>query len=150
MISLIQIRCPHCGATGKMVLPPTGTILIGPCPQCQEMVAIFCGQALPLDTNIIKEGSNKDKEKHLLSVLNAFIEDQIGEMIHKSFEEGETSDNSLDAPAAEETPYPKTEWAPDYQSENADRIISTQELADFREKELQLIDNPHYFRAIFG
>jgi hypothetical protein len=133
-----------------MLLPATGTILVGPCPQCKKMVAIFSGQALPLDTEIMKNGSNKEKEEHLLSVLNAFIEDQIGEMIHKPLETEEASDENLDAPTPEKASYPKADWASVNTSDNRDKLISKQELADFREKELPLIDDPNYFRAIFG
>ena len=150
MISVVQIRCTHCGAQGRMVLPPTGIILIGPCPQCKEMVAIFCGQALPLDTEIITHGSSKDKEMHLMSVLTDFIEHEIGEMVHKSFMAEETADKSLDTPKPDTDYDPKAEWTVEDIPETQNMAISEAEFSDFLEKELKLIDNPNYFRAIFG
>ena len=150
MISLVQIRCPHCGATGRMVLPPVGTILIGPCPQCQEMVAIFCGQALALDTEVIKNGSNPEKEAHLMAVLTEFIENQVGDMIHRSFEGEVHTDQDLDTPRIDGEDSPDPQWPPENSPEEWVSEISAEELSHFRETELNLIDDPHYFRAIFG
>lgn len=150
MISLVQIRCPHCGATGRMVLPPTGTVLIGPCPQCHEMVAIFCGQALPLDTEIMKTGTITEKESHLMAVLTDFIEDQVSEMLHRSLEAEDDLDEHLDSPAVHSEGPIESDWAREDEPEPKDKTISEEELEHFRATELNLIDNPNYFRAIFG
>ena len=134
-----------------MVLPPTGTILIGPCPKCHEMVAIFCGQALPLDTDTMKNGSNAEKEAHLMTILTEFIEGQVGEMIHRSFEaEEEESEDSLDAPAVHRDDAAESDWTQDQEASFDEPAISPDEVSYFRETELQLLDNPNYFRAIFG
>ena len=150
MISLIQIRCPHCGAKGKMMLPPTGLILIGPCPQCHELVAIFCGQALPLDTEIMKSGSTEEKEAHLLVVLTEFIESQIGEMVHQSFGAEENTDENLDPPSVHSGTDADADWTAEEHEQAGDMSISAEEVLYFRDTELNLLDNPDYFRAIFG
>lgn len=150
MISLVQIRCPHCGAKGRMLLPPTGLILIGPCPQCHELVAVFCGQALPLDSEIMESGSAEEKGAHLLVVLTDFIESQIGEMVQQSFQAEEGADQSLDPPSIHSGMEADAAWAVEEQEHLNGPPISAEEVSYFRETELNLLDNSDYFHDIFG
>ncbi len=93
MLSFVDVQCPHCGAKGKIVLPPLGTVLIGPCPQCKGMVALFNGTTLPLDSKIILDGTIEEKKKHIVDVFSAFIEEKVEEFFNPKKEE---SDSELD------------------------------------------------------
>jgi len=81
MLSLIEVVCPHCGAHGQIVLPPVGTIIVGPCPECQGLVVVFCGHILPLDKSIMLDGTVQQKRDHLLAIFTEFLKDRIAQMI---------------------------------------------------------------------
>ena len=136
MLSLVHIQCPHCGVVGKMIIPPGGTIIIGPCPKCSELVAIFCGEALALNKEIMLNGTNEEKEQHLLTVIRDFIENEIAETIHQSFEEKDDVIPPLQPDENLTTP--------------RRALISLDELQDFRNQELPLLDDPAYFHTVFG
>ena len=150
MMSLIDVTCPHCGAKGRIMAPPLGAIIFGPCPECQEMVVIFCGQALPLDKTIMTQGSEADKKEHLLEAIGLYLHDRIDQLF--SGEAQETLEHA-ESPA-EETPEAEAgeepqESAPHFLSTAAAAAISDSELDTFRNIELRLIDNKEYFRAVF-
>ena len=74
MLSLIEVQCPHCGARGQIMMPPVGAIIIGPCPQCNELVVVFCGHVLPLEKEIMETGEVEERREHLLHVLTDFLQ----------------------------------------------------------------------------
>ena len=81
MQSLIEVQCPHCGARGQIVVPPVGAIIIGPCPQCSELVVVFCGYILALDKETMESGTTDDRREHLLGVLTEFLQDRITRLL---------------------------------------------------------------------
>ncbi len=151
MLSFVAVKCPHCGAQGKIVLPPLGTILIGPCPQCKGMVALFNGTTLPLDSKIILEGTLDEKKKHIVDTFSAFIEERVEEFFNpkqeeESFSEKENPSDSF-----------KSEHISDHSIKEYNRKkvaknkpISREELMRFKETEIDLLDNPEIFRKYFG
>jgi len=171
MISMINVKCPHCGTEGQINMPPLGAIIVGPCPECESMVAVFCGKVLALEDAIMKQGSLEEKSAHLKYVLQDFIEARIDKLFEaiarqKSQEgEGETSDlaglvhqddvddavESLFDEADEDIPEfveplkPGRELEPQLSAPK----ISKREFDDFRKIDLNLLDNPDYFRKTF-
>ena len=158
MLSLIEVTCPHCAAQGQIMLPPLGAIIIGPCPECHGMVAVFCGRVLALDKEIMTEGTTPEKRLHLNHVLGTFLHDRIGRLFTDddmdeivTFEEEEAVDEENEAASefledrAAETllgrndPYGNQPVAP----------ITSEELESFKNVDLKLLDNPEYFKAIF-
>ncbi|MAF13289.1 MAG: hypothetical protein CMI53_00140 [Parcubacteria group bacterium] len=77
MISLINIQCPHCNVQKAILIPPIGSILIGLCKDCNDSIAIFEGQALALDTQIIRTADIENRKKHLLEILDRFLKERI-------------------------------------------------------------------------
>ncbi|HOF41034.1 MAG TPA: hypothetical protein PLD73_13250 [Candidatus Hydrogenedentes bacterium] len=124
--------------------------MIGPCPQCRELVAVFCGHALPLDSEVMKSGSAEEKGAHLLVVLTEFIESQIGEMVQQSFQAEDGADESLDPPSIHSGVEADAAWAVEEQEQLSNPAISAEEVSYFCETELNLLDNSDYFHAIFG
>lgn len=159
MMSLIEVRCPHCGVKGRIMAPPLGTIIFGPCPECQEMVTIFCGQVLPLDKEIMTKGGDEEKKEHLLETLGLFLQDRIEQMFRppdgvapsesaacpESVDEKseELQDSEIEPDSEEET------MRPTFLQSHHRTVISEDELDTFRNIELKLIDNKEYFRAVF-
>lgn len=154
MLSLIEVTCPHCAAQGQIMLPPLGAIIIGPCPECHGMVAVFCGKVLALDKEIMTGGLTSEKRGHLNAVLGTFLQDRIEHLFsdedveeivtfdHEN-EDDDESEQRQGRPA--ETAlgridvYGNTQAAP----------ITSEEVESFKNVDLRLLDNPDYFKAIF-
>jgi len=66
------------------MLPPVGAIIVGPCPECQGLVVVFCGQVLALQKDVMTSGSTQERRQHLLAVLSSFLKDRIGQIITDS------------------------------------------------------------------
>jgi len=157
MLSLIEVKCPHCGAQGQITLPPLGSIIVGPCPQCEGMVAVFCGKVLALDNATMHEGTADEKRDHLTEVLCSFIADRVEQLFENSdvaqqFEALNHTQHHDEEP--EETPS-ETDGHPHQESEqskapNKGAGISAEELDAFVNGALQMIDNPDYFKSVFG
>lgn len=134
MLSIAEVECPHCGARGRLVLPNQGAVLIGPCPRCQEMVAVFCGVGLPLDKEIMVQGNLTEKHTHLMDVLTSFLDHAISETLAQHEEQSQQSAESPEASA-------------DAVDEPVE--ISQEELEKFREVNLRKLDDKDYFNTIF-
>ena len=63
------------------MLPPVGAIIVGPCPECHNMVVIFAGKALALENDIIMNGNAVARRDHIMQVLVAFLEERIGKLV---------------------------------------------------------------------
>ncbi|MGC8738363.1 MAG: hypothetical protein ACP5UA_06900 [Candidatus Hydrogenedens sp.] len=146
MLSFVDVRCPHCGAQGKIVLPPLGTVLIGPCPQCKGMVALFNGTTLPLDSKIILDGTLEEKKKHIVDVFNAFIEEKVVEFFNPK-KEG-LSPQPDDANDSYKSEHRIEEYSHKKMKKN--KPISRDEVMKFKESEIDLLDNPEIFRKYFS
>lgn len=170
MMSLIEVKCPHCGTRGQIMLPPLGALVIGPCPECHEMVVVFCGRALALDRQTMTEGTQTERAEHLLGVLTTFLEKRVEQLLEQADEPSEASEDAR-GPHAEpvartpndedllddedDLPFPVLDHeAPAPVSREEPRLtamnrISQEEVDDFVHVDLKLLDNPDYFRAIF-
>lgn len=152
MLSLIEVQCPHCGAQGQIMVPPIGSIIIGPCPQCKELVAVFCGQVLALDKFIMESGSVEERQEHLVGILTDFLHERIGRML--SDESGSENDDfvtdELMGEFTEES-FDEEEGVPaPIQDSNKEKApISQSEFDRFTDVDLKLLDNKAYFKSVF-
>ncbi|MBI1321371.1 MAG: hypothetical protein GC168_20805 [Candidatus Hydrogenedens sp.] len=146
MLSLIDVKCPHCHAQGRIVTPPPGSIIVGPCPECSEMVAVFGGRVLPLDKGLMQHGTTEEKKRHLMEVLGVFIEERIERLLNQP--PAEPAEDKQPEAAHEEPAAPPggLELAGFDMKPN----ISDQEFRAFLSGEMDLLDNPKAFKAIFG
>jgi len=132
------------------MLPPVGSLIVGPCPECEELVAVFAGCVLPLDKEVMFEGSLKDKREHLVSVLNSFIEDRVTRLLQSAEEhEDESSEDLMEGEGAA-TAVQEPGEAPQMPSASSKELISRCERDNFVEFDLNRLDNKDYFKAIFG
>ena len=141
---LIEVNCPHCGAHGQKMMPPVGAIIIGPCPECQELVVVFCGHLLALNKEIMVKGSVETKREHLVAVLTEFIRGRVELMIPEG-EDG-SGNSQIDEIAASATRPP----AEQTERHNTGKPISVDEVHDFHFIDLSALDDPSYFRENFG
>ena len=132
------------------MLPPMGAIIIGPCPECHELVVVFCGRVLPLDKEIMLNASFNEKREHIMNTLTSFLEDRVVHLLKEALSPEE--DDGQESVAEEEIPQVKQEVGGQPQSPRAGKPneISETEAVDFVRSDLNLIDNRDYFKAIFG
>ena len=144
MLSLIDVKCPHCHAEGRIVTPPPGSIIVGPCPECSEMVAVFGGKVLALDKDLMLHGSLEDRKRHLLEVLGVFLEGRVDRLLSQAEAEAEADGEQPELDAESEGA------ALALPSEPRVQLISDNELKHFVTDEMNQLDNSEAFRAIFG
>ena len=164
MLSLIEIKCPHCGAHGQVMLPPVGAIIVGPCPECHNMVVIFAGKALALDNDIILNGNASARHDHIMQVLITFLAERISKLVASEDRPGGEppagpTDSELTPSGEESVMEPARNTAEENAETDTPRInpfgnrttapISISEVDSFVNVELQLIDDKDYFKAVF-
>ncbi len=145
MLSLIEVKCPHCGAQGQIMLPPLGAIIVGPCPECDGMVAVFCGRVLPLDTEIMRQGAVEEKKGHLLEVIGVFLQDRIERLFGDGAESKKVLSDEMELEGTSGSHAEKV----DLFGNAPTGPITSEEVASFLNVDLRLIDNEEYFRAVF-
>lgn len=148
MLSMVEVKCPHCNVRGQIMLPPLGAIIVGPCPNCDELVVVFCGRVLPLNKETMVNGSSTEKHEHLKSVLVDFMDDRIRKVVDQLTPEvteglhDYTPENDDYTPNMDEQPATTTII-------DESKAISDNELDKFLRFDLPRIDNKDYFRAVF-
>jgi len=146
MLSIIDVKCPDCGAEGRIILPPLGAIIIGPCPECQGVVAVFCGKVLPLDGEIMQGGSLQEKKEHLMEVLGVFVHERIEQFFTEQENDATQSEGNGEEPEFQPDSSEQAEAA---LPKTAKRLISEEEMNSFLNVDLKLIDNREYFNSVF-
>lgn len=122
------------------MVPPIGAIIIGPCPQCKELVVVFCGQVLPLDKTVMESGTIDERREHLLAVLTEFLQERITSLIT----EDTPTPSEIAGEDATATDEPQRT---DVSSET--NPISQTEMDRFADVDLKLLDNKAYFDSVF-
>lgn len=148
------------------MLPPVGAIIVGPCPECHNMVVIFAGKALALDSDIIMNGNAVARRDHIMQVLVAFLEERIGKLVASEDRPGgeppagpvsnDAAESETDADADAPSKSESREAEPEEDTPKIDPYgnrttapISRSEVDSFVNVELQLIDDKDYFKAVF-
>lgn len=154
MLPTIDIHCPHCGANGQVVAPPSGSVLIGSCPACDGMLAVFCGATLPLDRAILQTGAPEARFDHLMAVLGEHLEATVDQIVAQMVTSGDMlgldaseddADLDADLDANEED---------DDETDDDELVdlgpITPAEVQRFLNDELPRIDDRNYFQALFS
>ena len=148
MFPVIEVQCPYCKATGQIMTPPLGSIIVGPCPRCNEMVLLFDGSVIPLDKDIVIGGTAEEKKQHLLEAIVDVTATKIDELIDAG-ELGRGSKDTKSQTSGSETPNASAKRiSPSVRDEEAS-FISRQEVRDFVNIDLHLIDSKDYFDKVF-
>jgi phage FluMu protein Com len=143
MLSVIEVKCPHCGAVGQIIVPPLGQITIGPCPRCQELVVLFEGRVFPLDKETMIYGTAQQKRKHLSSTLTQHLKEQVAELI--------PDDHELDGlPFTAEKKKRRKRKAKPSLRHPQEHGISRREKEDFLRIDIPLLSKKKYFERFFG
>lgn len=174
MISFITVTCPHCGISGQIVMPPAGSVIVGPCPRCGKPVVLFHGWVLPLEKGVMESGNTGDIRQHVKDVLSQFIIERVDRLFdhieaerRKGAESQATSESrpgegdsrnveSGEHKPADAEPFRRfivSQLLHRMSMENRKRSagkITDREIQQFVQEELNKIDDSDYFRSIFG
>ena len=145
MFPVIEVQCPYCKTTGQIMTPPLGSMIVGPCPRCDETVLLFDGTVMPLDKDVIAEGSPDEKKQHMLEAILDMAAAKIDELI----ENGELGDKSVGRSRGLEADSRTEGLKPSVRDKDAP-FISREEVSDFVNIDLRLIDSKNYFDKVFA
>jgi hypothetical protein len=134
---MIKIECPHCGASGSITPPPKEFIIIAPCPQCGELVVLFREKVVAINRNILTSGTFEEKKQHIADVITTFL-DSVGPL-----PEAGLSDLAAIGGFEESA---EIELA----ATDTSGGITKEEVRDFINIDLKLIDKKEYFEQVFG
>lgn len=144
MLPVIEVQCPFCKAKGQIMTPPLGSIIVGPCPRCKETVLLFDGTVMALDKDIINSGTPEEKKQHLLETIIDVVAEKVEELV-------ENEGLGLDSESGSEEGFGYIEderIVPSIRNSNAPRI-SPEDVQDFINIDLNLINSKKYFDRIF-
>lgn len=147
MFPVIEVECPYCKATGQIMTPPLGSIIVGPCPRCNEMVLLFDGSVMPLDKDIINKGTPEEKKQHLLETILDLEAGKIDDLI----DSGELGSKQG---TQQERRIEKEEQSGQTITPSIDRkrapAINKEDVKAFHDIYSHLIDKKNFFESVFG
>jgi hypothetical protein len=125
--------------------PPLGSVIVGPCPSCSETVLVYDGTVMPLDKEIIADGSAEEKKQHLLEAIVDMAAGKIDDMIENGDIGGESTEQSSESSKSPR----KKKLMPSVRDKKAP-YISREDVSDFINIDLRLIDSKNYFDKAFA
>ena len=144
---MIKITCPHCGASGSITPLPKQLIVVAPCPQCGELVVLFREQVVAMNRDILNHGTAEQKIRHIAEIITTFVE-SFGPLSSSLFREGATIE--ADAEPQDGIEFESADAGElDADEEESDNI-TRDEVRDFVNIDLKLIDRKEYFERVFG
>jgi hypothetical protein len=126
--------------------PPLGSIIVGPCPRCGEMVLLYNGTVMPLDKNIMTEGTIEEKKQHLLETIVDMVAVKVDEVIENDEFKPETKQKQ----ASKKGKTGARKRVSPSVSDRSAPSITRDDIRDFVSIDLHLIDTRAYFEKVFG
>lgn len=177
-MSFAEIKCPHCGASGRVDNDANSPFMMGRCPVCGGYVVYFCGASLALEDDVIATHSLETIRNHILARIDDFLEGRLTEFLEEYSDEFEIHhhavrqleeycdeveeesftdglpENLLPEAEAEDLEPPELS-APTPLQRPSIRTpdlgqITDDEVKDFLEIDLHLIDRAAHFNRHFG
>ena len=144
MLPVIEVQCPFCNASGQIMAPPLGSVVVGPCPRCGEIVLLYDGTVLPLEKDIIIDGTDEEKKQHLLETILEMVASKVDEVIENNELGAESKQQSHTKKGSGGTKKIK----PSVRNKKAPPI-GREDVRDFVDIDLHLLDSKHYFDKVF-
>ena len=135
-----RVRCPHCNEYGFPAgRLPKEVIAVLACQHCEEISVLFRGKVIALNKRVLESGTLVERKEHLADVIAQFLESGMLDL--SAAQEQESREEQTPPDRIRELP----ESAPHHH-----KPISDQEMERFLTIDLQCLDNPVYFKRIFG
>ena len=161
MPSFLNMKCPECDSLYTLLIEELNVVVLFRCADCGQNNLYVAGHVIPLDDDMINEGMERDKQRHIVETLQTFACEFAGNVlknvkrvinVNVNVEMGEGGHSEarhaeIETVRAKELPsarlQPSVCWidAPD---------ICPGEIRDFVRIDLNLIDNKCYFEKVFG
>jgi hypothetical protein len=140
-------HCPHCGEPGFPVERlPREVVAILVCRHCNELSVMFRKTVIALNRKVLESGTFDERKEHLATVIAHFLEAGIFPFDMS----GTGSDGAMfELPQGLQLPQRRRK-KPALPVESYHAPITEQERDRFVQVDLKCIDNPAYFRKIFG
>ncbi len=133
-------RCPHCHRNGFHLWKLEKEVAaVLTCRYCGELALIFRGRVLPLDKRILESGTLEERKLHLAEVIGTLLESGL-----LDFSVLKADMHPMDAAEGKNISKEKLDKTSPTDS------ISDQEMERFVKIDLKRLDNPNYFKRIFG
>ncbi len=140
--------CPHCGnqrlATARV---PKDVVVVLPCPSCHEWVVMFRGKAIALSRDVIVNGTFEEKKEHIAEIIAEFLDPGMFPSSAQELEDLANGFAKQQEDSEDDAGEDGGQTGGDMPEEHP---ISQRELEEFVKVELDLIDDPSYFRRHFG
>ena len=142
------VSCPHCGKTRiATAKAPRDVVVMMPCPECHELVALFRGKVIGINRDILENGSKEDRKNHIAELIEEFLPP---ELLSGEFDWSMPSGASFTPNKPRRRPRRKLpEFLQGSDCEDLENI-SDEEYERFLKFELDRIDEPRYFKKYFG
>ena len=141
-----EVTCPHCGKTRIMTTRiPRDVVVMLPCPECHELVVLFRGKAIPLNREVLRNGTKEERRNHIAEIVEECLPPELfSEVVNWDF-----TDAGLPIAFGDRKVRRRRRGAAP-EEDGRDRPITVEEVARFRKFELHRIDEPRYFKKYFG
>ena len=141
-----EVTCPHCGKTRIMTTRiPRDVVVMLPCPECHELVVLFRGKAIPLNREVLRNGTTEERRNHIAEIVEECLPPELfSEVVNWDF-----TDAGLPIAFGDRKVRRRRRGAAP-EEDGRDRPITDEEVARFRKFELHRIDEPRYFKKYFG
>ena len=141
-----EVTCPHCGKTRIMTTRiPRDVVVMLPCPECHELVVLFRGKAIPLNREVLRNGTKEERRNHIAEIVEECLPPELfSEVVNWDF-----TDAGLPIAFGDRKVRRRRRGAAP-EGDGRDRPITDEEVARFRKFELHRIDEPRYFKKYFG
>jgi Zn ribbon nucleic-acid-binding protein len=160
MLSFINMKCSACEAVYTLSIEQLNIVLLFKCYECGQHNVYVAGNIIELDQKIMTEGTDADKRKHIVEMVQDFASEyaenvfaHIDRMINVNVDieikkprrrrrkrMTENSEQARELPRSVPVPSVKHADAPE---------ITAAEVKDFVQIDLNLIDKKHYFDKFF-
>lgn len=161
MLSFLTMQCPECGSEYTLSIEELNVLVLFKCFECGRHNVYVAGHVLMLDNDIMNEGAEDEKRRHIVETVQLFALDFAGNVLNavdrvinvnmeidmpqarrsKKKTSTRKRDRATEMPAGGLCPSVKLKDAPE---------ISFEEVQDFRKIDLNLIDKREFFDKFFG
>jgi len=160
MLSFINMKCSACESVYTLLIEQLNIVLLFKCYECGQHNVYVAGNILELDQQIMTEGTDAQKRKHIVNTVQCFagkfaenVFGHIDRMVNVNVDIEMVESRRRRRKRMTEKPQPAKEIAsarpvPSIKQMDAPEI-SADEVKDFVKIDLNLIDKKHYFDKFF-
>ncbi|MBI4832460.1 MAG: hypothetical protein HY801_13115 [Candidatus Lindowbacteria bacterium] len=161
MLSFLNMKCCSCESVYTLSIEELNIVVLFKCFECGHHNMYIAGHVLPLDEQIMTEGTDEEKGAHVFEGVQQFafdfaydVMDKVSRIVNVNVEidlpdSGRRKPKRIKKKARAAKEISGRRVSPSVQRSDAPQI-STDEVRDFVKIDLNLIDKQRYFNKFFG